>query len=189
MKVLSVLAGLCVFLTAFIVSHFALGLSSGAAGLSELFVVVFIGGPAAVIGFALAFYAKHKSAELLPESIGIGLVAGFLLACSCWFYHWQKDWPAVILHADYYNEEGFALYLREGGTFKIMESSWASGTATYGTYTIADGVILLSKEVKLSGGCLLDRQFIRKGNYLHFTCKNGVTDRQSRGPLFIRREY
>ncbi len=186
MKILSVLTGLCFFVTTYAVSTLAISLADGSAGLDVLFVALFFGGAFAIIGFALALWAHHKRAVWLTRSIGTGLVVGFLLTLCVWLYHWQRDWPTVVLHAEYYNEDGFDLFLRKGGTFKILVTGWVGGSTTYGTYKMKGDTILLSKEVELSGGCRLQRRFIREGNQIYFNCEGGFSTRHSKGPLYIR---
>lgn len=188
MKILSVLAGLCFFVTTYAVSTLAIGLADGSAGLDVLFVALFFGGASAIIGFALALWAHHKRAVWLTGSIGTGVVVGFLLTLCVWLYHWQRDWPTVVLHAEYYNEDGFDLLLREGGTFKILVTGWVGGNASYGTYELRGDTILLSKSVELSNGCRLQRQFIRVGDQIYFNCEGGLSSRHSTGPLSIRKE-
>ncbi|TXF88909.1 hypothetical protein FUA23_12685 [Neolewinella aurantiaca] len=54
-----------------------------------------------------------------------------------------KDSPTILLHARYYNEEGFDLYLRENMTVKCKEHSWVSSNDKYGTYRLRNDTVFL----------------------------------------------
>lgn len=55
-----------------------------------------------------------------------------------------KDSPTVILHAEFYNEEGFDLWLREDMTVKAKEITLMSTTDKYGTYKVKRDTLFLS---------------------------------------------
>lgn len=181
---------ICFFLATIALSIYCIFLLGGEKYLGLVAILgLLVGKPAAITGLLAALFGIWQEVKGVIQGVVLGICMGVSLITLIVGIVWYRDLPDIVLFADYYNEEGFELYLREDQTFKIQETGMISSASTYGTYTTADDVILLSKEVRLSGGCLLDRQFIRKGNYLHFTCKNGVVDRQSIGPLSIRRAF
>lgn len=117
-------------------------------------VLIPISGVLFLLMLTTGYFSKKLEPEYYPKGIIIGLVIGVVFSFISEMLVSINQSRPTILEAKYFNEEGIDLLLRKNGTFMVVETNIFETRRHYGSYSLNQDTILLSREVHVNGDVL-----------------------------------
>jgi hypothetical protein len=90
-----------------------------------------------------------------------------LVWCIEYGYNYAMNRSKVVLFADFYWDAGIDLYLRENGTYKVVERGWIADDLKYGKYRV-DGNRIITDGGLYLGIARLNDTLMYDSTGLHF---------------------
>jgi hypothetical protein len=135
----------------------------------------------------LIYYSKDKGPKKY-YSFSFLLGAYILLSMGFIGLKIVKDFPGVLLSAEYYNEEGFDIFLRRDGSVKAIERHLLHDKELYGKYKlVSDSIFLYDIDIAY-GSIKVNDTLIYSGRGIIFKL-DGMRRGISGGTMSVSRDY
>ena len=106
-----------------------------------------------VIGILFPFKIYYAGEKIKGWLIWVVVLSLTCILLST--YHYINNRSKVIFSSEIYWDAGIRLYLRENGTFKVINDELLAGSVQYGEYEVQDRTIIIKEEIRLGSSLSL----------------------------------